>query len=257
MTVRLHLKINKERMSDQTNLSRIRVVLVETSHPGNIGASARAMKVMGLDKLYLVRPKFFPHPDATAMASGALDVLENAISCETLSDALFGTVYSIATTARERELSHQVFPVREAATRALSKTLSGDVAIVFGPERTGLSVKDASLTSVLSRIPTGSSYASLNLGQAVQVFAYELLMALNLDADYQSKNSLSELARHEDVELMYEHMEDVLLEIDFLNQKNPGKLVQRLRRMFARIQLEKDEVGILRGILGAIQKKRR
>jgi tRNA/rRNA methyltransferase len=244
-------------MSDQTNLSRIRVVLVETSHPGNIGAAARAMKVMGLDRLYLVRPKLFPHPDATAMASGALDVLENAVVCDTLSDALVGTVYSIATTARERELSHRVFPAREAAKQALSKTLSGDVAIVFGPERTGLSVKDASLASVLSRISTGSSYASLNLGQAVQVFAYELLMALNLDEDYQSRVDVSELARHEDVELMYEHLEDVLFEIDFLKEKNPGKLVQRLRRMFARINLEKDEVGILRGILGAIQKKRR
>src|SRR6266571_5513945 len=164
-------------MKTRGPLSRIRVVLLRPSHPGNIGAAARAMKNMGITQLRLVRPKRFPHPDAHAMASGALDVLESARACATLEEALAGTTYSVALSARARELSHPLLDARAAARKLLSAARKDEVAIVFGNETDGLSNKEVMRCSALARIPANPQYASLNLAQAVQVVAYELRMA--------------------------------------------------------------------------------
>ena len=154
--------------------NRVRIILVAPSHPGNIGSAARAMKTMGLQRLYLVEPKAFPHNDAKALSVGASDVLDNARVCHSLEEALNGTVFSVAATARHRDLSHQIWSPREVAASFTKKTIEGDVAIVFGPERTGLSIEDATKCNIVSTIPCNPDYSSLNLAQAVQVFAYEL-----------------------------------------------------------------------------------
>ena len=238
-------------------LKNIRVVLVEPSHPGNIGSAARAMKTMGLHRLYLVNPKEFPHLEATALASGASDVLEGAICCSSLMDALHGTVFSVASTSRHRELSHVVLNAKESAERLLSDSFVGDVALVFGPERTGLSVEDASLCNAIAMIACNPQYSSLNLAQAVQVFCYELALVSEEFLSTTFKGKRASPASHEEVEMLMTHLEDVLIEVDFLKPKNPGRLMQRLRRLILRSDLEKEEVNILRGFLGAVQKKGR
>ncbi len=242
-------------MSRQRELRRVRVVLSHTSHPGNIGATARAMKTMGLSRLYLVKPKYFPHPDAQAMASGAADVLENAVVIDSLDAALAGTVLAVAVTARHRELSHEVASCRQACETVVRETAHGDVALVFGTERTGLTVAEVGKCRLIATIPADETYPSLNLAQAVQVFAYELRMASGAPSEAGPAPGLEELAAHEDVERLYEHLEQVMIESGFLNPAQPNRLMQRLRRLFARARLEKDEVSILRGILSATQKK--
>ena len=154
---------------DPPCLSRIRVVLSRTSHPGNIGAAARAMKTMGLSRLYLVQPKQFPHPDAAALASGADELLEAAVQCDSLDQALAGTVMVVAATARNRDLSHRVMACREACSKLVEATAQGQVAVVFGTERTGLTIAEVNKCGLIATIPTSGEYASLNLAQAVQV----------------------------------------------------------------------------------------
>ncbi|NIO43526.1 MAG: TrmJ/YjtD family RNA methyltransferase [Burkholderiales bacterium] len=241
-------------MPDSTNLSVIRVVLSQTSHPGNIGAAARAIKTMGLSQLYLVRPKLFPHSEALALASGADDVLGGAVVCDSLDEALAGTVLAVAATARNRELSHQVVPCREACHRVVTETSHGDVAVVFGTERTGLTIAEVNKCGLIATIPTGN-YASLNLAQAVQVFAYELRMAATGPEWSKNAGSGANMATHDEVERFYDHLEAVLYESGFLDRTQPGRMMQRLRRLFARARLEKEEVNILRGIFSALQDK--
>ncbi len=241
-------------MRDGTGLNAIRVVLSHTSHPGNIGAAARAMKTMGLSRLYLVKPKHFPHPDALALATGAADMLDTAVVCESLDAALTGTVLAVAATARHRNLSHEVVSCRQACQRLVGETLRGEVAVVFGTERAGLTIAEVGKCGLIATIPTDEAYASLNLAQAVQVFAYELRMALDTPRAVQPDASLK-MAAHDDVERFYEHLERVLYESEFLDPAQPNRLMQRLRRLFARARLEKEEVNILRGILSAMQDK--
>jgi len=227
-------------------LSRVRVVLSRPSHPGNIGAAARAMKTMGLARLHLVRPKSFPHADARAMASGALDVLDSARVCTTLEEALSGTSFSVALSARERELSHPPLDARAAAKELLRAARRDEVALVFGNETVGLSNKEVMRCSRIARIPTDPGYASLNLGQAVQVMAYEVHMAALVPGAPPPK---IELATHEEVENFYAHLERSLYASGFLHPRYPRKLMDRLRRLFAKARLEKVEVNILRGML--------
>ncbi|MDH3716335.1 MAG: RNA methyltransferase [Gammaproteobacteria bacterium] len=241
-------------MRDDTDLSAVRIVLSHTSHPGNIGAAARAMKTMGLSRLYLVNPKHFPHPDALALATGAADMLDKAVVCESLDVALAGTVMAIAATARHRNLSHEVVSCRQACQRLVGETPRGEVALVFGTERAGLTIAEIGKCGLIATIPTNEAYASLNLAQAVQVFAYELRMALDIPRDVQPDASVK-MAAHDDVERFYEHLEQVLYETEFLDPAQPNRLMQRLRRLFARARLEKEEVNILRGILSAMQDK--
>lgn len=246
-------------MRNKDDLSAVRVVLSRTSHPGNIGAAARAMKTMGMARLYLVQPKQFPHSEATALASGANDILSSAVVCDSLNEALKGTVMAVAATARNRDLSHEVVACREACLRLTRETSRGDVAIVFGTERTGLTVAEVNKCGLIATIPTGREYASLNLAQAVQVFAYELRMSANaLQKEIaRPADELTEanMATHDEVERFYEHLQTVLFETQFLDPAQPGRLMQRLRRLFARARLEKEEVNILRGILSAMQDK--
>jgi tRNA/rRNA methyltransferase len=235
-------------------LSRIRVVLSRPSHPGNIGAAARAMKTMGLARLCLVRPKAFPHPEARAMAAGADDVLESAKLCATLAEALAGTTFSIALSARAREVSHPPLTARAAAGEAVAAAQREEVALVFGNETVGLSNKEVMQCSRIARIPSDPKCASLNLAQAVQVVAYEVRMAALEPGAAATK---IEHATHEEIENFYEHLERSLYQSGFLHPRYPRKLMERLRRLYARARLEKVEVNILRGMLSLWDEKPR
>lgn len=232
-------------------LDRVRIVLCETSHPGNIGAAARAMKTMGLSRLVLVNPKHFPHADAEAFASGALDVLGKAMVCETLDAALAGTVLAVASTSRHRDLTHEMVDCREAGKRIVQDALQHEVALVFGPERTGLTVRDVNKCQLIAAIPANPEYASLNLAQAVQVFAYELSMSAGRKVPRTRADSA--VATHDEVEGFYQHLENVFHASGFLDPQEPKRLMQRMRRLFARSRLEKEEVNILRGFLRAVR----
>lgn len=244
-----------------------RFVLVEPSHPGNVGAAARALKTMGFSRLVLVSPRV-PHvqsdPEAIAMASGADDVLASAHVVPTLADALKGAHWSIALTARLREYGPPQWTPRAAAAVAHEQAVHGEIALVFGNERTGLSNEDVERCSALAHIPANPAYSSLNLAQAVQVLAYEL-RTMYLSADDGSVASalsasaaprpnaaqnepFGARAASDEIESMFTHLERALVAIDFLDPANPKKLMSRLRRLFARSGLEREEVNIVRGI---------
>ncbi|WP_109478575.1 RNA methyltransferase [Paraburkholderia sp. C35] len=229
-----------------------RFVLVEPSHPGNVGAAARALKTMGFSRLVLVSPRVADvknDPEAIAMASGADDVLASAHIVPTLADALSGVQWSVALTARSREYGPPQLPPRAAATQAREHAAHSDIALVFGNERTGLSNEDVERCSALAHIPANPAYSSLNLSQAIQVLAYELRMAYLVDVDApQGAGSAGVLAASDEIERMYVHLENALIALDFLDPGNPKKLMSRLRRLFARSGLEREEVNIVRGI---------
>lgn len=233
-------------------LDHVRIVLCQTSHPGNIGASARAIKTMGLGQLYLVQPKKFPDKEAEAMACGAIDLLENAVVCETLADALAGCTLVIGLSARVRNLSHELVTARHAAIQAVEIAKTQPVALVFGTEMSGLSNAELDMCQMLAMIPTVAEFSSLNLAAAVQVMSYEMRMAALESEDKNqiiAEPPLYPLAASEDVEGFYRHLEETLIKIGFLNPLAPGRLMQRVRRIYARARLEKEEVNILRGIL--------
>ena len=204
------------------------------------------MKTMGLSRLHLVSPRFFPHNEATARASGAEDILDNAVVCETLDDALRGTVLAVAVTARKRDLSHEVYLPRETAEIVLEEAQGGDVALVFGTEMSGLTTEEIGKCRIISTIPANPDYSSLNLASAVQIMAYELWTAHPLE---KPSGKLPELATSEEIEHFYRHLEETMVKIGFLDPAEPKRLMQRMRRLFARSRLEKTEVNILRGIL--------
>jgi len=240
-------------MKKPNALNNIRIVLSHTSHPGNIGAAARAMKTMGLERLYLVNPKSFPDPVADARAVGAADVLENARVCATLDEALAGTVLAVAVTARRRDLSHEMLSARQAASRMIALAPQGEVALLFGTEMSGLSNAELDKCQMLSTIPANPEFTSLNLASAVQILAYELRMAFLDEAEVPAAKAL-EAASFEDVERFYQHLERAMIDTGFLDPACPGRLMQRLRRLFARARPEKEEVSILRGILTSVEK---
>lgn len=242
---------------DQT-LANARIVLVRTSHPGNIGASARAMKTMGLKRLVLVAPEKFPDPVADARAVGALDLLEQAQVCETLEQALAGTVHAVALSARRRELSHPVRSARESAVELAKLAREGEVALVFGTEISGLSNAEAELCHELVTIPADPEFSSLNLGAAVQVMAYELRVAAMAHLPGQGpREEQGELAKFEDIELMFRHLEETMLASGFLDPAQPKRLMPRLRRLFSRVTMEKEEVNIIRGLLKSLTPTRK
>ncbi|PRG17193.1 RNA methyltransferase [Burkholderia multivorans] len=240
-----------------------RFVLVEPSHPGNVGAAARALKTMGFSRLVLVAPRV-PHvqsdPEAVAMASGADDVLASAHVVSTLGEALSGVHWSIALTARTREYGPPRLAPRAAAAHACTQVERGDIALVFGNERTGLANEHVEQCSALAHIPANPAYSSLNLAQAVQVLAYELRVAFLEQASEPAQQPPADtgtLARSDEIERMYLHLENALIALDFLDPRNPKKLMPRLRRLFARTGLEREEVNILRGIAKHILLKSR
>lgn len=237
-------------MSSRNLLSNIRIVLCRPSHPGNIGAAARAMKTMGIAQLYLVNPKKFPHADADAMASGAVDLLESAKVCESLQEALTGCVFAIGTSTRQRDLQTALLTPSEAAMQALAEAQHGNVAMVFGNETFGLSKEELAVCQALMTIPANAEYNSLNLGAAVQVMTYELRRTALQEAFAQPTLDAADLA---EVERFYAHLEETLIRIGFLNPASPKRLMPKLRRLFSRTRLEKEEINILRGMLSAME----
>ncbi len=234
----------------------IRIVLVGTTHPGNIGAVARAMKNMGLGDLRLVSPKYFPHEDATARASGASDVLERAVVTETLAEAVGGCVYVAGASARSRSINWPSMGPRDCAERMIRESAHGAVACVFGPEKSGLNNDDLDLCHTLLTIPTDPGFSSLNLAMAVQVIAYELRVAGMLD-EGPVFEAEAPPATSEEMEHFYTHLENVLRDVRFLDPDNPRHLMRRLRRLFIRARPDRNEVNILRGILTAVDRTRR
>jgi tRNA/rRNA methyltransferase len=227
-------------------------VLVEPSHPGNVGAAARALKTMGFSRLVLVAPRVAhvkTDPEAIAMASGADDVLASASIVPTLSEALMGIQWSVALTARVREYGPPQLAPRAAASEACRYAASGDVAFVFGNERTGLANEHVERCSALAHIPANPAYSSLNLAQAVQVLAYEARIAYLGERGSPAGGGLTgQRAPNDEIERMFVHLENALVALDFLDPGNPKKLMSRLRRLFARAGLEREEVNIVRGI---------
>ena len=234
----------------------IRIVLVEPSHPGNIGAVARAMKNMALDQLVLVKPKLFPHSDAIARASGADDVLANARVVDSVREALAGCGFVAATTSRDRDQYFRVADVRDAAERLVVESRRSPAAVLFGAERTGLTNEDLEAAHILIRIPANEAYLSLNLAMAVQLVTYEIFRARGVTVE--TAPGAAPMAAPEDMERMYVHLAQVLEEIDFRDRTQSGtNLMGRIRRFLQRAELDKNEVNILRGILTAVQNRRR
>lgn len=244
--------------SEQTR-PPVRVVLVETSHPGNIGAVARAMKTMQLDDLHLVNPKLFPHAEATAMASGADDLLMRAKVWGTLEEAVADCGFCLGASARLRSLTWPVVNPKEAAERILSESERHPVALVFGRERTGLTNEELSLCHELVHIPSNPDYSSLNLAMAVQVLSYELFMS-SASGVAIAANAVDEtgadgvLATSEEMNYFYQHLQQVMIDTGFLDPAAPRHLMRRLRRLFGRARPDTSELNILRGILTAINK---
>ena len=234
----------------QSALSRIRVVLVRTTHPGNIGAAARAMYTMGITRLWLVAPSHFPHADATAMATGASAVLDGATVVATLPEALAGCALAIGLSARPRAFAGRVMPVRAAAQEAVGRASEDDVALVFGTEMSGLSNDELVQCGIAATIPANPGYSSLNVASAVQVATYELHVAAMGGEVWRPPRFT--VATHDEIEALYAHAERTLAAMRFLNPAHPRRLLARLRRLFGRAALEREEVNILRGILARI-----
>ena len=237
------------------SLDRVRVVLTQTSHPGNIGAAARAMKTMGLSKLVLVRPKYFPDAQADAMATGAVDILAGARVVESLAQALAGTISATALSARRRELATPPRWARQAAAEIIAETALGEVALVFGNETAGLSNEEVSLCRHWALIPTSPDYHSLNLAQAVQILAYELRLAAGEVGAPPRVADAGKPASHDEVEGLMAHLERAAVGSGFLDPAQPKRLMLRMRRLFSRAGLEHEEVAILRGMLASFQAK--
>ena len=241
-----------------SSFPNIRIVLINTTHPGNIGAAARAMKTMCLDQLYLVNPQNYPSADATARSSSANDLLATARVCATLDEALADCVLVIGASARLRTLAWPQVDPRQCAEQLLQVSRQAPVALIFGRERSGLTNDELDRCHYLTHIPGNPDYNSLNLAAAVQVMGYEIMMGSIAGAQAQEENVVEQMdyASGEETEAFFVHLERVLIEIDFLNPEVPRHLMRRLRRLFSRARLDKNEVNILRGILTAVRNNR-
>lgn len=245
-------------------LDNIRIVLVNTSHPGNIGATARAMKNMGLSKLYLVEPKEFPSFEAYSRAASADDVLGDAIVVDSLQEAIADCVWVAGTSARMRTVKWQVHDPRQCAENVIRLSADGEVALVFGRERTGLSNEELEHCNSLVHIPTNPDYSSLNVAAAVQVLCYECRMAGIAAGDVDQPDRSHNMKKHkEDVpasaemlEGMYEHLLQTLDDINFFYNSNPDMVMRRFKSLFNRANTTKREVALLRGVLSAAQGKK-
>ncbi len=245
-------QINKEMNYTLTNFNKVRIVMVNTTEPGNIGAAARAMKNMMLSQLYLVSPSNFPSAVATARASGADDVLSNTKVCLNLEEALIGVNLVIGASARQRNIKWRQLDVIDTCSEIQSTLVSSDedVAVVFGTENSGLTNEELDLCSILMTIPGNPKYFSLNVASAIQVFAYQNFVS-SIDGKFD--NSPKDLANFDDLNSFYKHLEQVLEHIDYFDSKKPKSLLmRRLRRLFGKSVPEKEEIAILRGILNKI-----
>ncbi|KTB84788.1 tRNA (cytosine(32)/uridine(32)-2'-O)-methyltransferase TrmJ [Pseudomonas syringae] len=241
-------------------LQNIRVVLVGTTHPGNIGGAARAMKNMGLSRLVLVEPRIFPSPDADARASGATDILEGAQVVATLEEALVGCRLVLGTSARDRSLPWPLLDPRASGEKVIEQAGEGaEVALVFGREHAGLTNEELQRCHFHVHIPSDPAFSSLNLAAAVQVLSYEVRMAwLKASEKGAAPQPVSahsaELATMDEMEGFYGHLEATLVAIGFLDPEKPRHLMARLRRLFGRSEVERSELSILRGVLTETQK---
>jgi len=237
------------------NLNHIKIVLVDPSHAGNIGAVARAMKNMGLSSLTLVNPKQFPDQQAVARSAGAHDLLDTAVVVNSLDDAISDASLVIGTSTRARRLSWPALDPVNCANKAMSESCNGNVAIIFGNERVGLTNEQLDKCQFFVTIPVDPEFSSLNLAAAVQIITYELRkMYLGFKQADNSDDQASSLASQSEIQGFFKHLEQVLVAIDFLNPATPKKLMRRLYRLFHRAQLEEKEVNILRGILTSVEK---
>jgi tRNA/rRNA methyltransferase/tRNA (cytidine32/uridine32-2'-O)-methyltransferase len=245
-----------ESETNQSAFSRIKVVLVETSHPGNIGAAARAMKNMGLQRLTLVRPREFPSQVASARASGAADLLDRAEVVPDLETALADCATVFGASARLRKVAWPQVNVRQTAEMAWQQATQGDsVALVFGREDSGLTNTEMDLCHYLAHIPSNPDYSSLNLAQAVQVFGYECRMASDFYDVPEGQGYRDRRASSEQLEGFYEHLYQALQDIEFLDPAKNARFMRRMRRLFNRSGLDIKEVDILRGILRSAQRQ--
>ena len=245
-------QIIKETNYTLTNFDKVRIVMVNTTEPGNIGAAARAMKNMSLKQLFLVNPSNYPSAAATARASGADDVLSSAVICHSLEEALVGTHLVIGASARQRNIKWKQLDVIDTCSeiQASITKANQEVAVVFGTENSGLTNEELDLCSILMTIPGNPEYFSLNVASAIQVFAYQNYVS-NVEGGFD--NSGGELANFDDLDSFYKHLEQTLKHIDYFDKKKPKSLLmRRLRRLFGRSHPEKEEIAILRGILNKI-----
>jgi tRNA (cytidine32/uridine32-2'-O)-methyltransferase len=233
-------------------LERTRIVMVNTSHPGNIGAAARAMKTMGLSELYLVAPHEFPHNKALEMASGAVDVLENAVVVDTLDEAIHDCTLVVGTSARIRAVPWPLVTPRVMAEKIKVESPLGQTAVLFGREQSGLSNEELQRCHLHVHVPANPEYSSLNIASAVQVISYELRMA-SLDQAEMPDEWDYRLATADEMERYFRHLEEVLIATDFLKTAAPRKLMTRLRRLYLRTRPDIMEMNILRGILTSVQ----
>jgi tRNA (cytidine32/uridine32-2'-O)-methyltransferase len=242
-----------------TIADRVRIVLVGTQHPGNIGAAARAIKTMGLHRLVLVAPERFPHADAVAMAAGADDVLAGAVLAPSLADAIADCRLVLGCTARSRRVALDELAPREAAARLLASAASAPVALVFGRERTGLDNDELQLCHAAVHIPANPGYSSLNLAAAVQVLSYELRLALLAPEDHDAGAGTRREppASHAELEGFFAQLDDTLEAIDFHKGRAPASALRKLRRIFLRSNLDAREVRLLRGVLADAQRMAR
>ncbi len=232
----------------------IRVVLVHTSHPGNIGAVARAMKNMAMTELVLVAPQKFPDAEATARASGADDLLASARVCATLAEALDHCSLVIGASARARSLGRPPLAARDAACLAVAESQQHPVALVFGREHSGLSNEELDLCHYRLMVPVDAAFPSLNLAAAVLLVAYEIRMArLEGEALPAIESSAVSMASVNDMEGYYEHLERIMLATGFLNPEQPRQLMRRIRRLYQRARPDLNEINILRGILTSVE----
>ncbi|EIY4766037.1 tRNA (cytosine(32)/uridine(32)-2'-O)-methyltransferase TrmJ [Vibrio cholerae] len=236
-------------------LERVKVVLVGTTHSGNIGSAARAMKVMGLSQMVLVDPQCQVDAQAIALAAGASEIALNAQIYPTLKAAVADCGLVVGTSARSRTLEWPMLEPRECGEKLISEANQHSVAMVFGRERTGLTNDELQLCHYHVCVPANPEYSSLNLAMAVQLLSYEVRMAyLALQQSSQSSTLQEEYPRHQELERFYAHLEQVIMQTEFISAQQPGQVMNKLRRMFTRARPEAQEINILRGILTSVQK---
>jgi tRNA (cytidine32/uridine32-2'-O)-methyltransferase len=233
------------------HLNNIRVVLINTFHPGNIGAAARALKNMGLSNLYLVDPVAYPDSEATSRAAGAQDVLENAVVVNTLEEAISDCQLVIGTSARNRTFDLPLLDAKQGAGKIVAQTDTGKVAILFGRESKGLLNEELSLCNFHLFIPTNPDYPVLNISQAIQLVSYEIWLQTQQPLDTKAV----QYPQHNEMSHFYTHLEKVLRKAHFLIPQHEGRAMQKLQRFFNRARPEKEELGMLRGVLSSIEKR--
>lgn len=247
-------------MSPDSFQNQVQIVLVHTTHPGNIGGVARAMKNMGITRLTLVAPRAFPAPEAEWRAASAIDILQSARIVETVEEAIAGSQFVVGTSARERRIPWPVQDARHCGERVVQRAVAGEqVSVLFGREDRGLLNEELELCNLHCHIPTHESYPSLNLAMAVQLLCYEMRMTALGDSlpVAEDEDWDAPFASAADMARFYTHLEETLVDIEFLDPKAPRQLMRRLKRLFNRVRLDEMELNILRGILTEMQKRLR